>query len=186
MVVLITYLPFYRIHEISEYFIKNIEIISPRAAIAYIDNVYHERQKEIISKVLPSNIDVITGNWRNRNSTWITILKDFFNFNDEIMVIDSDNIVEQTFPQIHSELRRMNMIYTILDEETWKRNPRHLLVRSRKVSEIKVNNGTKPIYTYRIYDNSISAIFKGGSIFFIGPKQVVVLTKMVDIEILIE
>ncbi len=184
MVVLITYLPFYRIHEISEYFIKNIEIISPRTAIAYIDNVYHERQKEIISKVLPSNIDVITGNWRNRNSTWITILKDFFNFNDEIMVIDSDNIVEQTFPQIHSELRRMNMIYTILDEETWKRNPRHLLVRSRKVSEIKVNNGTKPIYAYRVYDGSINAIFKGGSIFFIGPKQVVVLTKMFDIEIL--
>ncbi|WP_292000502.1 hypothetical protein [Caldivirga sp.] len=34
-------------------------------------------------------------------------------------------IVEQTFPQIHDELREMNIIYTILDEEAWKRSPRH-------------------------------------------------------------
>ena len=58
------------------------------------------------------------------------------------------------------------------------------LAGSRKVSEIKVNNGTKPIYAYRVYGDSINAIFKGGSIFFIGPKQVVVPTKMVDMEIL--
>ncbi len=34
MVTLVTYLPFYRIHEINEYFMRNVEILKPRDAIA--------------------------------------------------------------------------------------------------------------------------------------------------------
>lgn len=94
MVTLVTYLPFYRIHEINEYFMRNVEILKPRDAIVYIDNVYREKQKEIISKVVPNEIEVRVGNWRNRNNTWLSMLRDFQNLGGEVMVVDSDNVVE--------------------------------------------------------------------------------------------
>ncbi len=184
MVILVTYLPFYRIHEINEYFVRNLEVIKPKHAVVYVDNVYHERQKEILSKVLPSNIEVVTGNWRNRNNTWLTMLRDLHVFNDDVMVVDSDNVVESSLPQIHSELREMSIIYTILDEEAWKRSPRHFLIRSRKIEDIKLSGSEKPVYAYKVYDNSISGLFRGGSVFFIGPKQVVAFMKLPDIELI--
>ncbi|ADY01917.1 hypothetical protein VMUT_1715 [Vulcanisaeta moutnovskia 768-28] len=71
MVTLITYLPFYRIYEINEYFVRNIEIVRPKNAIVYVDNVSHDKQKEIISKskIVTSGIEIRVGNWRNRNNT---------------------------------------------------------------------------------------------------------------------
>lgn len=61
MVVLATYLPFYRIHEIAEYFVKNVEVVRPKTAVVYVDNVYRERQKEILAEVLPNGVEVKVG-----------------------------------------------------------------------------------------------------------------------------
>ncbi len=184
MITLVTYLPLYRIHEVYEYFMKNIEILRPRNAVVYIDNVYHEKQKEIISKVMPSNIEIKVGNWRNRNNTWLTMLRDFHNFNGEVMVVDSDNVVEPILTDIHDVLSAQSLIYAILDEEAWRRNPRHFLARSRKIGDIKLSNGAKPVYAYKVYDGSIRGMFRGGSVFFIGPKQVVTFMKLPDIELI--
>jgi len=49
--ILVTYLPFYRLHEVLQYFVKNIEILQPKHNIVYVDNVYNERQNEIIKKL---------------------------------------------------------------------------------------------------------------------------------------
>ena len=184
MVTLVTYLPFYRIHEVTEYFLKNVEILRPRQAIVYIDNVYHSKQREFISKVVPDGVEVRFGNWRNRNNTWLTMLRDFHSIGGEIMVVDSDNIVESVLTDIHKVLGAQAPIYTILDVEAWRRSPWHFLIRSRKVSDIKLDNDTRPIYAYRVYDDSLSGLFRGGSVFFIGPKQVVVFMKLPDIELI--
>ncbi|MCG2880686.1 MAG: hypothetical protein L7G96_05120 [Vulcanisaeta sp.] len=87
---MVTYLPFYRIHEVETYFIKNVEVMRPRAAIVYVDNVYHEKQREVLARVLPGNVEVRFGNWRNRNNTWIAMLRDFHTLGDEVVVVDSD------------------------------------------------------------------------------------------------
>ncbi len=185
MVTLVTYLPFYRIHEINEYFVKNMELIRPRNAIVYIDNVYHERQKELINKIIPNNIEVKVGNWRNRNNTWLSMFRDFHNLNDEIIVIDSDNVVEPVLPEIHEKLRHYT-IYSILDEESWSRFSERFLIRSRKIGNLNINNVIKPIYAYKVYDDSIKGIFTGkrGPTFFIGPKQAIAFMKIPDIDIL--
>lgn len=184
MVTLVTYLPFYRIHEINEYFMRNVEILMPKTAIVYVDNVFHERQKEIISKVVPNGIEVKLGNWRNRNNTWLTMLKDFHSIGSEVMVVDSDNVVEPVLTEVHKVLSAQAPIYTILDVETWKRNPKHLLIRSREIGDVKLGNDTRPIYAYKVYDDSLGGLFRGGPIFFIGPKQVIAFMKLPDIELI--
>mgnify|MGYP001772933776 CR=1 FL=1 len=184
MVTLVTYLPFYRIHEINEYFMRNVEILKPKNAIAYIDNVFHERQKEIINKVIPNNVEVKLGNWRNRNNTWLTMLKDFHSIGSEIMVVDSDNVVEPVLIEVHEVLSAQALIYTILEVEVWRRNPSHLLIRSRKIGDIKLSSDTRPVYAYKVYDNSMKGFFRSGSIFFIGPKQVVTFMKLPEIELI--
>ncbi len=186
MVTLVTYLPFYRMHEVIEYFIKNVELMKPRNAIVYIDNVFHERQKEIISKVIPNSIEVRVGNWRNRNNTWLAMLRDFHNIGDEIMVIDSDNVIDESMPSIHEELRKYPL-YSVLDEEAWSIVPWKFLIRSRRLGDIMVNNEIKPLYAYRVYDDALSNIFRGirgGPTFFIGPKQAITFMKLPDIEII--
>jgi hypothetical protein len=95
--ILATYLPFYRLHEVTQYFMKNVEILQPKHVIVYVDNVYNEGQNEIIEKIVPQDIEVVQGNWRNRGDTWFKILRDLHNFNEEILIIDSDNIVDQNF-----------------------------------------------------------------------------------------
>jgi hypothetical protein len=50
--ILATYLPFYRLHEVTQYFMKNVEILQPKHVIVYVDNVYNEGQNEIIEKKL--------------------------------------------------------------------------------------------------------------------------------------
>jgi hypothetical protein len=162
---------------------RNVEVMKPKTAIVYVDNVYHEKQREILARVLSGNIEVRFGNWRNRNNTWIAMLRDFHTLGGEVMVVDSDNRVTEDLPRIHSELRD-HPIYTILDEEAWRRNPQHFLIRSRKISELNINGNSKPLYVYRVYDNSMSGLFRGGSVFFIGPKQVVALMKLPEPEIL--
>jgi len=165
------------------HFMRNIEVLKPRSAIVYVDNVFHEKQREILLKIIPESIEIKFGNWRNRNNTWIAMLRDFHTLGDEVMVVDGDNSVTEDLPRIHSELRGYP-IYTILDEEAWRRNPQHFPVRSRKIGELNINGSTKPLYAYKVYDDSISVLFRGGSIFFIGPKQVVVLMKLPEPEIL--
>jgi hypothetical protein len=57
----VTYLPFHRLHEIIEFFAKNVEVIRPEKAVAFVDNVYHEKQKELALKLLPRGVDYVFG-----------------------------------------------------------------------------------------------------------------------------
>jgi hypothetical protein len=57
----------------------------------------------------------VQGNWRNRGDTWFKILRDLHNFNEEILIIDSDNIVDPKLRKINYTLLENYIIYTIAD-----------------------------------------------------------------------
>ncbi|MGC8584411.1 MAG: hypothetical protein ACP5MH_11910 [Thermoproteus sp.] len=175
---LATYLPFYRLHEIELYFLKNVEALRPKAAVVYLDNVYREEQRKIVERIAPPGVEVKTGNWRNRNDTWLYMLRDFETYTGDWLVVDSDNVVEPHLAEAHGELRRYP-IYTVLDEETWSRSPQNLLTRSRQIGAA----AERPVYAYKVYDGSWRAVFRGGSPYFIGPKQVVAFSRLFDREL---
>jgi hypothetical protein len=171
--ILVTQLPFYRIHEIDLYFLKNVEILKPEESIVLIDNVYHEKQKEILKRILPADVSVRYGNWRNRHETWLDI---FSEFNGSTLVaVDSDNVVEPHLREIIGILNEP--VVGIVDLETWnnEKSRNELLRRSRKYYEV---NGL-PIYRFPVISKK-----KGDAFFFFGPKQAVVFKKFPDIEIL--
>ncbi len=114
--ILVTYMPFYRIHEVLEYFQKNVEAIKPSSAIVYVDNVFHDRQKEMLRNIIPGNMDVRVGNWRSRSGTWFTMLRDLQGAGD-VAIMDSDNVIDPMFSAVHP-LMNYDM-YTILDREAW-------------------------------------------------------------------
>jgi hypothetical protein len=176
---LVTYLPFYRIHEIELYFKKNVEILEPKSAIVYIDNIYNNMQKKLLEKFRESfgDVEFKVGNWRNRNNTWLNILRDSWEYNQETVVVDSDNVIDSIFLDIHRELGTAS-IYTVLDIDAWERSPQQFLRRSRFFTKI----AGKDVYLYRVFEPRQT--FRGGSLFFIGPKQVVVFTKVPEVEIL--
>jgi len=179
MVILVTYLPFYRIHEVNEYFINNIKIIEPNHAIVFIDNIFEERQKKLIYKVLPKDIEYVFGNWGSRIMTWLFSLKHLYDIcNGDVIFVDSDNVVSEDFMKYHNLLCSYDIGYGILDYEAWSYEAKHLLIRSIPIN----NNQGIPIFKYRVYDRRY--YFRGGPIFFWGPKQVVYLRRLPDRELI--
>ena len=176
--ILATYMPFYRIHEVLEYFTRNVELIKPGRAIVYVDNVFHDRQREVLSKVIPSTIEVRVGNWRSRGGTWFTMLSDFQGEGD-VAIMDSDNILDPLFPKAHS-LMNYDM-YTVLDREGWNRGDPNTMLRSRKIGEISLGETSIPVFGYRVYEPGLR---RKGTVLFIGPKQVVVYRKLPELSII--
>jgi len=176
--ILATYMPFYRIHEVLEYFTRNVELIKPGRAIVYVDNVFHDRQREVLSKVIPSTIEVRVGNWRSRGGTWFTMLSDFQGEGD-VAIMDSDNILDPLFPKAHS-LMNYDM-YTVLDREGWNRGASNHMLRSRKIGEISLGETSIPVFGYRVYEPGLR---RKGTVLFIGPKQVVVYRKLPELSII--
>ncbi|MFP3130779.1 MAG: hypothetical protein RXR51_04260, partial [Nitrososphaeria archaeon] len=72
---LITYLPFYRINEIEEYFMINLNKIKAFRNVVYVDNVFNEYQKNILKNHFPK-LEIKTCNWNDRNLCYIQILDD--------------------------------------------------------------------------------------------------------------
>jgi hypothetical protein len=167
LVILVTYLPFYRIHEIAEFFVKNIEAIKPERALIFIDNVYHEKQKELALKFLPNYTDYVFGNWGSRNDTWIAMFKRLrqdYHITGDVIFIDSDNVVTEDFLEHHHVLRPYG-VYGILDHECWARGAQQFLKRCF------TKDREHAIFMYKVYEPK--NYFRGGSPFFWGPKQVV-------------
>lgn len=64
---IVTYLPFHRVHEVLYYFIKNAELICAKNRVVYVDNVFSDRQLDLLKKIVPEDIEVRCGNWRDRS-----------------------------------------------------------------------------------------------------------------------
>ncbi|MCS7366760.1 MAG: hypothetical protein DSO07_01850 [Thermoproteota archaeon] len=170
--ILATQLPLYRIHEIDLYFLKNVEILKPKESVIFIDNVYHERQKEILRRILPADVSVRYGNWRNRHEAWLDILSEFNS--GDLVVIDSDNVVSPHFKKV---MGLSEPVIGVMDEGAWndERSRKEFLRRSTKAYEV---DGV-PVYKFSTVSKK-----KGDAFFFFGPKQAVVFRKFPDAEIL--
>jgi len=175
---LVTYIPFYRVHEVIEYFDRNVREIKPEEAMVYVDNVFHPRQIEILKNIVPDGITVKTGNWRSRSGTWFTMLRDLQGSN-EVAIMDSDNIIDSSFIEANSQMPYS--MYTVLDREAWSRGAPNAMARSRLMGEINVKENKIPVYAYKIYEPNLS---RKGTVIFIGPKQVVVYRKLPDPQII--
>jgi hypothetical protein len=172
LVTLVTSLPFYRVHEIIEFFTKNIEVIKPERTIAFIDNIYHEKQKKLILKLLPNDIDYVLGNWGSRNDTWIAMFKKLrqdYGVTGDFIFIDSDNVVAEDFLERH-HLLRSHGVYGILDHECWAGGAQQFLKRCFP------KDRERAIFMYKVYEPR--NYFRGGSPFFWGPKQVIYLRSL--------
>ncbi|MEM3711536.1 MAG: hypothetical protein QW453_05785 [Thermoprotei archaeon] len=166
---LITYLPFYRVHEIKKYFTQNVANLKPNRAIVYVDNVFDEVQKDILEQIFPNNIQLRTGNWKDRNLCFIQILKDMRSESSNVLVVDSDNILEQGFRELDDALSRAGYTYyTVLEKEY--NLPEKLLSRSIELAKLELGGSSINVYGYRITG-------RWKSIFFVGPKQAVKLSR---------
>lgn len=165
---LITYIPFYRVHEITKYFSQNVANLKPNRSIVYVDNVFEDSQKELLKQIFPS-VELRTGNWRDRNLCFIQILKDMKSEPSNALVVDSDNILEQGFQELDDALLKTGYTYyTVLDHEC--PIPKKYFSRSVKLSELEANGVRLIVYGYRI-----TGVWTG--VFFLGPKQAVKLSK---------
>ncbi|ABW00867.1 hypothetical protein [Caldivirga maquilingensis] len=165
---LITYLPFYRIHEVIDYFMVNAKLLNVKHRIVYVDNVFKDRQVELLRRILPEDVEVRYGNWRDRNLTFMRIIRDAKEEGLDALVVDSDNLLEDELAEADHELISKFNYYTVLDHETKGRAI--FLSRSIKLGDINVNGRSIEVYGYRI-----PGFWK--AIFFIGPKQAVRLSK---------
>lgn len=177
METLATYLPFYRLHEVVDYFVLNVEMVRPKRAIVYIDNVYTQRQLKVVETLLPRGIEYRVGNWRSRGGSWLAILRDHYEFGGDLLVVDSDNVLAESFMNVHRCLSKY-FIYSILDLPSGDMSNSAFVKRSRKTHE-----GCEH-YLYPVYARGLSALFRRGPVFFIGPKQAVYLRSPVDRRVL--
>ncbi|MGC8593880.1 MAG: hypothetical protein ACP5LF_06315, partial [Nitrososphaeria archaeon] len=164
---LITYLPFYRINEIEEYFKTNINNLRTSKNIVYVDNVYYEFQKSILKEHFPY-VEIKTCNFNDRNLCYIQILEDLIEEPSEVLIIDSDNVLIDDFQRIDDEMQKAEYNFYNVADKGWK--PDSLGKRNAKVGEIKTDGITRFVYSYKIYGMY-------NMMFFIGPKQAVRLDK---------
>jgi len=180
-VLLVTYLPFNRIHEVEEYFMRNVQLIGPSEAMAYVDNVFRDEQRDILGRVLSdAGVEVRTGNWRSRDMTWFQMLADLQG-SEDLLFVDSDSVADEHFHEIHRQMEAHGM-YGLLDREGWVRGggTGNAFARySRLLGYISIDGGRRrrPFYEHRTYNPS--PLHKG-SVFFIGPKQLVFFRRAPD------
>ncbi|MGC8593838.1 MAG: hypothetical protein ACP5LF_06105, partial [Nitrososphaeria archaeon] len=166
---LITYLPFYRIHEIEKYFKANINNLRTIKNIVYVDNVYYEFQKSILKEHFPY-VEIRTCNCNDRNLCYIQILEDQIAEPSDVLVVDSDNILIDGFQKIDEEMRKAGFNFYNVADKGW--NSASFGKRSPKIGEINADGNIYPVYSFKI-----SGMRR--MIFFIGPKQAVKLDKSV-------
>lgn len=174
--ILATYLPFYRIHEVDEYFMKSARNAEADEAIVFVDNVFHQAQRAILEREL--HVPFVADNWGSRGATWFAIIRELRGRGREVVVVDSDNVLDPGFRKVVDRLE--GDVYGAIDWEEWKRGARHFMRRSRKVGELDSDGGKLPVFLYRVYDRSSAGLLRGGALFFFGPKQAVGIRRFPD------
>jgi hypothetical protein len=182
---LITYLPFYRLHEVEQYFLKNAckLNVNTNDTLVFVDNVFHQNQKALLDDIL--KVPWVGGNWGSRGATWFAMLKEVRRKEGDFAIfIDSDNIIGPEFKDVIKKFEASEDAFGILDWEKWYRGPSDFIIRSEPRGKITIAGNELPIFYYKVYDRSLRGLTRGGSPFFFGPKQVIGLRKLPDEETL--
>ena len=89
---LATYLPFNRVHEIVRYFDRSVDAVNPNETLIFLDNVVDDWQMDLLRDKIGHR--VVWGNWGSRVLTWISILEKFFDYSGAMLIVDSDNVMD--------------------------------------------------------------------------------------------
>ncbi|MDP8024047.1 MAG: hypothetical protein ACP5LF_06300 [Nitrososphaeria archaeon] len=174
---LVTYLPFNRIHEIKKYFDLSVKAAQPDEVMIFIDNVVDGFQKELLKEKI--GYKIMTGNWGSRVLTWISILEEFEKFEGRMLVVDSDNVLDTGINEIARSWKETFL--TFMDWEDYVNGSRGIMPRSKKIGELEFGTQKRPLYRFSVYNGSL---FGSGATFFIGPKQSVLMTRKLDKDLL--
>lgn len=149
-----TYLPIFRIHELK-YFRKNLEILSPDKAVVCVDYYFTEEQKPMLELIeLGYKTEFILGNWRNRSSCLLRLIKLIIE-NGYGWIVDSDNVLSEALPEID---RRIELPLYHVSDIRWQ----HPRVRGPEVI-----NGVE-VYYWRVKKTWGRTMH-----LFAGPKQAI-------------
>lgn len=159
-----TYAPFHRIHEIKSYFTKNVQVASPKRAVAYVDNVFSDEQRAMLSREL-EGVETVSGFWGDRNTTVLSIMKHFRQTGEDILIVDSDNLLDPRITQFDSAMVERGFDYYNIMEKGFRGFERFRR-RSLDLGTVKLKEAELPVYGYRV-----GGIRSG--VFFIGRKQAV-------------
>jgi hypothetical protein len=97
-VILATYLPIFRAHEL-QIFQKNVEMLRPDQVAVCVDYFFDERQHDMLRPYLPPGASLIVGNWRNRTSCLLRLV-DIITKEGDGLVVDSDVLLAREFPDL--------------------------------------------------------------------------------------
>ena len=95
---LVTYVPFYRFHEVIKWQLLNAKRLGVDYVTAYVDNVFAKEQVDLLELIVDrfnEKVNIVPGNWRSRCGTWFSIIRDHMQLDKPFVVIDSDNEVTE-------------------------------------------------------------------------------------------
>ena len=98
-----TYLPIFRIHELK-YFKKNLETLKPKKAVICIDYYFTEEQKPLLDGNIWPQTEYILGNWRNRSSCLLRLVRYILENGGDGLIVDSDNVLSDELPEIDERI----------------------------------------------------------------------------------
>jgi hypothetical protein len=156
--------------DVELYFLKNISNVKPNKSYIYLDEIFSEFQTSILKKIVLADVEFRTGNWRDKNMCIVQIVSDMKDENRDLLIIDSDTLLDEGFAELDEKLQANGYdYYTILEHsrKTMYIDPR----RVRKVSKIDLPGRSLDVNSYKI------AGFSHG-IFYLGPKQGIRIGKL--------
>ncbi|MEM1637909.1 MAG: hypothetical protein QW247_09390 [Pyrobaculum sp.] len=103
------YLPFYRINELA-IFAQNVRLLRPGEAALCVDYVHDEWLGEFVKRRLAElgvgNPTLFLGNWQNRSSCLLRLVKYIVERGGDGLIVDSDDLLAEEFLKIDERLDR--------------------------------------------------------------------------------
>jgi hypothetical protein len=130
--ILATYLPIYRVIEL-EIFKTNIEIANPEKIVICIDYYFDKTQDVLYQQFVRElgEADTIKGNWRNRASCLLRLVRYIAESGGDGLIVDSDVLLPQQWREID---KKLNLPFYHLAHEPW----RHKRVRKEIVNGVEI------------------------------------------------
>ena len=130
--IIATYLPIYRLHEL-EIFERNVQIARADSIVLCIDYYFIEKQNHVLKLYnFSQELEIIKGNWRNRSSCLLRLVKYIMESNEDGLIVDSDVILPNNWPEIDS---RLNLPFYHIAHDIWKHQR---VIKHEKYNDIDV------------------------------------------------
>ncbi|MEM1568244.1 MAG: hypothetical protein QW680_01360 [Pyrobaculum sp.] len=154
--IIATYLPIFRAHEL-EIFKKNVEIAKADEVVVCIDYYFDERQDKLYQEYAKDfkNAVYIKGNWRNRSSCLLRLVRYIMDRGGDGLIVDSDVLLPEQWPRVDAKL---DLPFYHMAHDVW---------RHKRVTRHEVRGGVD------VYYWKVKSLFSRTMQIFAGPKLVI-------------